>query len=269
MFGPAKWLRFPIAPPPGRALVHRDFCQQEPRIAAVQSNDTALLQACESSDLYFGIAQQLGFLRESQNDGKAVRALFKTVVLGIQYGLGARSLAMRAGISLSEAGEILARLRARFHRFEVRAWQCCARASCYCRSVLDHAGLHLELSTPFGWTMQCPSGMNPRTLRNFPIQSTGAEILHVLCILAERRGLEIVAPVHDAILVECDLADLEDVSQAVDRAMRDASATALRGYELPTDVQIIRPGEHYHDDRGAAMWDTVSKLLAKRERETA
>jgi hypothetical protein len=260
MFGPAKWLRFLIAPPPGRALAHCDYCQQEPRIAAVQSDDKALLQACESSDLYLGGAQQLGFLRESQNDGerKAVRALFKTVVLGIQYGLGARSLAMRAGISLPEAAEILARLRARFRRFED-----------YCRSVLDYAGLRLELSTPFGWTMQCPSGMNPRTLRNFPIQSTGAEILHVACLLAERRGIEIVAPVHDALMVECDLDVLEDVSQALDRVMRDASAVVLRGYELPTDVQLIRPGEHYADERGQAMWDTVNKLLAKRERETA
>src|SRR5262245_4427003 len=157
-----KWLRFIITPPPGRGLAHRDFCQQEPRIAAIQSGDKALLEACESSDLYLGIAQQLGFLPASLTDQerKAVRTLFKPVVLGIQYGLGARSLAMRAGISLAEAGEILARLRARFHRFED-----------YCRSVLDHAGLHLELSTPFGWTMQCPSGMNPRILRNFPIQS--------------------------------------------------------------------------------------------------
>ena len=125
VFGPAKWLRFLITPPPGRALVHRDYRQQEVRIAAVQSGDSALLQACESGDVYLGIAQQLGFLPDSLNEQerKAVRTLFKTVVLGIQYGLGFRSLAVRAGISLFEAGEILARLRARFHRFEDYAQQ--------------------------------------------------------------------------------------------------------------------------------------------------
>ena len=120
VFGPAKWLRFLITPPPGRALVHRDYRQQEVRIAAVLSGDSALLQACESGDVYLGVAQQLGFLPDSLNEQerKAVRTLFKTVVLGIQYGLGFRSLAVRTGISLFEAGEILARLRARFHRFE-------------------------------------------------------------------------------------------------------------------------------------------------------
>jgi hypothetical protein len=114
IFGPAKWIRHLITPPPGRVLVHRDYCQQEVRIAAVLSGDTALLQACESGDVYLGIAGQLGFLSESMNkeERKAVRALFKTVVLGIQYGLGAPSLAVRAGISLFEAQEILARLRA-------------------------------------------------------------------------------------------------------------------------------------------------------------
>jgi DNA polymerase-1 len=34
IFGPAKWIRFLIKPPPGRVLIHRDYKQQEPRIAA-------------------------------------------------------------------------------------------------------------------------------------------------------------------------------------------------------------------------------------------
>jgi DNA polymerase-1 len=67
IFGPAKWLRFLITPPPGRALIHRDYCQQEVRIAAILANDTALLHACESGDVYFGIAEQLGFLSDSMS----------------------------------------------------------------------------------------------------------------------------------------------------------------------------------------------------------
>src|SRR6516165_2887498 len=260
IFGPAKWIRHLITPPVGRVLVHRDYCQQEVRIAAVLSGDEALLQACESGDVYLGIARQLGFLSDSMStdEQKAVRALFKTVVLGIQYGLGARSLAVRTGISLFEAGEILARLRARFHRFED-----------YVRCVVDHAGLDLEIGTVFGWYMQCPSGINPRTVRNFPIQSTGSEILHVACMLAERRNLQIVAPVHDAIMVQASIKDAEKASATLDRVMRDAAALVLRGYELPTDKQPILPGERYFDDRGKAMWDTVSKLLTRREERTA
>ena len=158
----------------------------------------------------------------------------------IQYGAGVYSLAALTGLTRSEAHEILARLRARFHRFYD-----------FVHSVGDHAGLNLEISTCFDWRLKCPSGSNPRTIRNFPMQSTGAMILHTACLLAERRGIEIVAPIHDAFVAQCDARDVEDVSAALDRVMRDASAVVLRGYELPTDCQIIRPGERYFDKRGS------------------
>ena len=61
VFGPAKWIRFLITPPPGRVLIHRDYCQQEVRIAAIVTGDAALLEACESGDVYLGSAKQLGF----------------------------------------------------------------------------------------------------------------------------------------------------------------------------------------------------------------
>jgi hypothetical protein len=62
IFCPAKWVRHFITPPAGRVLVHRDFSQQEVRIAAILSDDRALLQVCESGDVYLGVAKLLGFL---------------------------------------------------------------------------------------------------------------------------------------------------------------------------------------------------------------
>jgi hypothetical protein len=260
IFGPAKWLRHLITPPPGRALIHRDYCQQEVRIAAVLSGDAALLHACESGDVYLGIARQLGFIRESMTPSElgSIRSMFKTVVLGIQYGLGPYTLAVRTGVSLAEAAEILARLRARFRTFEA-----------FAEHAVDRAGLDLEIGTQFDWYMQCPSNINPRTVRNFPIQSSGSEILHVAVVLAERRGIKVVAPVHDAIMIEADLTDADDAALALDRLMRDAAAVVLRGYELPTDQQIIRPGQRFFDKRGIEMWETVERLVTKLEERRA
>jgi hypothetical protein len=256
VFGPAKWIRFLITPPPGRVLIHRDYKQQEVRIAAILSGDDALLAACEV-DVYLGIAHMLGIANDSMSADQLenVRNLFKTAVLGIQYGIAYRALALRTGLSEFEAIEILARLRARFHKFED-----------YARSTFDHAGLNLEISTCFDWTMQCPSGIKQRTVRNFPIQATAAEILHVACIMAEERGLELVAPVHDALMMEADAAEAEAASAALDRVMRDAAAEVLRGYELPSDVQIKHHGESFFDKRGKEMWETITRLLAKLER---
>jgi DNA polymerase I-like protein with 3'-5' exonuclease and polymerase domains len=180
------------------------------------------------------------------------------VTLAIQYGQGARALSLRTGLPLFQAYEILARLKAQYRVYEA-----------FAKSVLDHAGLKLEIGTPFGWYMQCPPGINPRTVRNFPMQSTASEIMHVAVVLAERRGIPIVATVHDAMMAECDLNQIDDVSTALDRVMRDASCVVLRGYELPTDKQIVRPGERFFDKNGAEMWGTVSNVLTKLERRTA
>ncbi len=43
---------------------------------------------------------------------------------------------------------------------------------------------------------------NPRSLRNFPCQANGAEMLRLACCLATERGVNVVAPVHDASIVE-------------------------------------------------------------------
>ena len=98
IFGPSKALRFLIAPPPGRALVYRDFKQEEFRILATLSRCPAMLAVCETEDVYLTIAGMLGFPQDA-----ATRSLMKVVVLGLQYGLEENSLALRAKISRQEA----------------------------------------------------------------------------------------------------------------------------------------------------------------------
>jgi hypothetical protein len=75
--------------------------------------------------------------------------------------------------------------------------------------------------------------------------------------------------VHDAIMAEVGIGEVEDVSAALDRCMRDAAALVLRGYELPTDVQTVLPGQRYFDKRGEQMWNTVTRLVAKLEERRA
>ena len=101
------------------------------------------------------------------------------------------------------------------------------------------------------------------------MQSTGSEILHVMSILAERRGIEVIAPVHDAVMARGLAKCIEEVSAALDRCMRDASATVLGGYELPTDKQLVLPGRRFYDKRGVSMWETVTRLLANRRAQVA
>ena len=55
--------------------IHRDYKQQEVRIAAIVGGDGALLAACESGDVYLGIAEQIGLLREACARRNATRSV--------------------------------------------------------------------------------------------------------------------------------------------------------------------------------------------------
>jgi hypothetical protein len=256
IFGPAKWIRFFIRPAPGRVLIHRDYSQQEVCIAAAVSGDEALLAACETGDAYIAMAKQFGFVPAdaTKETHPEVRDVFKTVVLAIQYGMKAPSLALRTGLSQFEAAELLVRLECSYRRF----WA-------YAEQVANEAALFLEVRTPFGWRMRTPPGTNPRTVRNFPMQAGGAEILRAACILGEGRGLELVAPVHDALMCEGLAEDAEDISVALDRTMRDASRAVLRGYELRTDAQVIHHAGRFFDKRGLRMWTEINGLVDRLE----
>jgi DNA polymerase I-like protein with 3'-5' exonuclease and polymerase domains len=258
VFGPAKWIRFLIRPARGRVLVHRDYSQQEIVIAAVLSGDRALLDAAETGDVYMALAKEFGHAAadataETHPD---VRKRFKIIALAINYGMAAPSLAQQTGLSLSEAGELLTQVRLRYRRF----WE-------FAERVANGAGLDLAVCTGFGWRMRTPPGRtNPRTIRNFPMQAGGAEILRAACILAESRGIEIIAPVHDALMAEGPAEDAADLSRALDQAMGDAGQAVLQGYRLRTDVQLIRHTGRFFDARGEQMWARVNALLDQLER---
>ena len=77
---------------------------------------------------------------------------------------------------------------------------------------------------------------NPRSLRNFPMQANGAEMLRLACCLATERGIEVCAPVHDAVLICAPLDRLDADIAGMRAAMAEASRIVLGGFELGTDA---------------------------------
>jgi hypothetical protein len=83
--------------------------------------------------------------------------------------------------------------------------------------------------------------------------------------LGEARGIELVAPVHDALMAEGPAGCADDISHALDETMRDASRAVLQGYELKTDVQVIHATGRYHEKRAVDMWDRINRLIEEQE----
>ena len=113
IFGPAVWLRALIRPQPGCALAYLDWSSEEFGIGAVLSGDQAMIAAYVSGDPYLAFAKKVGAVPADgtrQSHG-TIRDLFKAVCLGINYGMGAESLAQRIGQSVAGARHLL-----RLHR---------------------------------------------------------------------------------------------------------------------------------------------------------
>jgi len=255
IFGPSVWLRGLIKPPPGFGLAYIDWSQQEFGIAAALSGDHAMQAAYLSGDPYLAFAKQAGAVPEdaTKETHGPTRELFKQCVLAVQYGMEAESLAARIGQPPVVARDLLRAHRETYRNF----WR-------WSDAAVDHAMLMNSLHTVFGWHIHVDENPNPRSLRNFPMQANGAEMLRLACCLATERGIEVCAPVHDAVLICAPLDPLEDDIASMRAAMAEASKIVLAGFKLRTDPMRVRYPDRYQDPRGTAMWDRVIELITKR-----
>ena len=117
------------------------------------------------------------------------------------------------------------------------------------------------IRTCFGWSLHVGPNANPRSLRNFPIQATGSELLRLACCFATERGVTVVAPVHDAVLVEGAIDEIDGVVAATQAAMREASEVVLDGFVLRSKAQIVRHPERLLDDKTLPLWVRVTSVI--------
>lgn len=254
IFGPSVWLRGLIKPPPGYAIAYCDWSNQEFGIFAKLSGDQKMIAAYLSGDPYIAFGIQCGKLPPdaTEKSHTATRHMLKGCVLGIQFGMEEKTLASRIGQPPIVARELL-----RMHRETYRTlWQ-------WSDAAVDHAMLHGTLHTVFGWHVHVSENPNTRSLRNFLAQANGAEMLRIACCLATERGIEVCCPVHDGILIIAPVDRIDDDVAAMRAAMSEASRAVLSGFEIRTDVNVVRYPDRYMDPRGVVMWERVMQLLAQ------
>jgi hypothetical protein len=254
IFGPSVWLRSLIQPPPGCGVAYIDWSQQEFGIAAALSDDNAMQAAYLSGDPYLAFAKQAGAVPPDATKAThgPTREPFKQCVLAVQYGMEAESLANRIGQPPVVARDLLRAHRETYRRF----WR-------WSDAAVDCAMLTGSLHTVFGWHIHRGEDPNPRSLRNFPMQANGAEMLRLACCLATERGIEVCAPVHDAALICAPIERLEADIAGMRAAMAEASRMVLSGFELRTDALRILHPDRFGDPRGTLMWERVMGLIAK------
>jgi DNA polymerase I-like protein with 3'-5' exonuclease and polymerase domains len=234
-----------------------DYEQQEFGIGAALSGDKAMRDAYLSGDPYLTFAKQAGAVpaHATKTSHKTERDLFKLCTLGVQYLMGADSLARRIGKPAATGRELLALHRRTYPTY----WR-------WSDAVQDFAMLRGYLETVFGWRIHVGPNANPRSLRNFPLQGNGAEMLRLACCLATERGIMVCAPVHDALLVEGPADAIEDTVARTQEAMREASVLVLPGFPLRTEAKTVRYPDRYMDERGRRFWELVWGLMEEETR---
>ena len=254
VIGSATWIRHLILPASGTGLALIDWEQQEFGIAAALSGDASMQAAYASGDPYLALAVMAGAApgtatSESHRD---TRARFKTCALGIQYGMGAATLARLSGQSEPAARELQRAHRTAFPRY----WE-------WSNRVETQGMLTGSISSVFGWTRRIDSRTNARAIRNFPLQANGAEMLRLACCLTTEAGIKVCAPQHDALLIEAPLRDLDDTIATAQRLMAEASAIVLDGFALRSSVQSIRAPDRWREEKGRVVWDAVLRALGE------
>ncbi len=275
IFLKAHWLRVLIEAERGRALAGIDYASQEFLIAAILSQDTTMMAAYESGDVYLAFAKSAGLAppEATKKSHKNVRDVCKALVLGISYDMSAKGLAPRL---TKEMGETVSEEKAQslidlFYETysEYKDWK-----DQVLRDYQDDD--YLTLSD--GWIMWGDND-NRRSVGNFPVQGHGAVIMREAVKLCQSKGLRVCSTLHDALYIEYDAFDFDKVKLLMS-CMQEAFCSVMSNYGEITPIRLegetwskdytdkdssgignVRVMSEYVDDKGRKDYEKYKRYL--------
>jgi hypothetical protein len=249
VFGPSRWIRGLVKPPEGYGIGYIDWSAQEFGIAAALSGDEAMMEAYRSGDPYLWLGKHSGTIPADANKSHPRREQFKVMALASMYGAGEGRIAATLNEPVVVARELIQQHKSAFPAF----WR-------WIQACVDAANLTGVIRTVYGWELHTRYS-KPNTVFNFPMQSNGGEMLRLACMLGAEAGIEICAPVHDAVLIAAPIDRLDEDVARMREIMRVAGEKVLGGFKLRTSAEVVRYPDRYMDDRGRVMWERVVRLL--------
>ena len=214
--------------PPETTAVYLDWRAQEIGVVAALAEDQALMAAYAEGDVYHAFARDSGVTAERdqkhwKTHNQDQRQRMKSLQLGINYGMGVRSLAKGLDQHPIIASNLIEKHRAMYPRF----WQ-------WRDDQVRDAMLTRRIESVFGWPLHISTSPNQRTLYNFGAQANGAEMLRLAAWRLCEAGIVPSMLIHDGILIE--VCDREQIAHAIEimREAGRASATGSRSASTST-----------------------------------
>ena len=256
VFNCPSWVRGLVKPGEGSAIAYIDWSQQEVAIAADLSSDPKMIDAYESGDPYLAFGKQAGLIpiAATKESHKEEREQCKACVLAMQYGMGEDTFSRYIKRPKRTARMLIEMHKKTFSQF----WT-------WSDSVVDFARQKGFLKTSLGWSIHIDAKTSTNSIRNFMMQAHGAEILRLACILICEQDIKLCAPVHDAVLIESPMDQIDDDIEVARQCMEDAGSVVLSNVRLRTDYEKIEYPNRYMDPRGEFMWGQVMEALSEIE----
>jgi DNA polymerase-1 len=217
-------IRSAFVAPPGHVILAADYSQVELRLLAHLSRDAELLEAFRSGEDVHVRTASLVFDVPKAEVTKVMRGRAKTINFGVIYGMGDSALAKQTGVTRDEAARFI---EAYFTRYAgVRRFMdetiAKARSGEAVRTLLGRRRFLPNLhSANRGLRMEAE-----RIAKNTPIQGTAADLMKLAMVKLgggpAAPGVKMVLTVHDELVFEVPVAQVETAGAFIREAMQNA-----------------------------------------------
>ena len=223
----------------GKKLVIADYSQIELRILAEFSDDSNFIKAFASGqDFHTTTASQVFGVAPAEVTADQ-RSFAKRLNFGVVYGIGASRFGLMTGLSQNDAENTMRKYFGTYRGLDSYLRE--SGTNVITKRVARTASNRM-LRLRFDETDRQQISSARRYGVNMPIQGTSADILkRALRILHDSlRGTSgrLVNIVHDEVIVECDAAEAQSISETLERAMCTAGTEYLSKVPVNVDVHV-------------------------------
>ena len=235
-------LRGCFTPADGSSLVVADYSQVELRVAAAIANEERMIEAYKNGEDLHRQTASIVLGKPLEDVSKEARQLAKAVNFGLLYGQLAKGLVVYAETSYGVKLNIEQARQIRQKFFDeykhLREWHSQAHkdASSNCE----------VLSTKFGRKRWLPMEGDVRwqrvaTLLNAPVQGGAADVIKTAIIALQAKlpeGAGLVSTVHDELIVEAPLKNVEAIKKLMEDIMIESAASLYPTVPFEVEAHI-------------------------------
>lgn len=239
-----RLIRKVFVPKEGCVFVDADYSQIELRVLAHMSGDKKLIEAYQQAEDIHRITASQVFHVPFEEVTPLQRRNAKAVNFGIVYGISSFGLSQDLSISKTEAKEYIDRYFETYPGIKTFLDELVAKAKedGYVTTMYGRRRPIPELKS----SNFAQRSFGERVAMNSPIQGTAADIIKIAMIRVHDRlkeeGLRsrLILQVHDELLIEAYLEEVEQVEQILEQEMQQAAS--LR---VPLEIDMHRGANWY------------------------